>query len=438
MTKYVKSQEALPSNLHIWDPVPTQTAIMETKTVDFYPTSAIDSSDTISFVIPAMQKYMLDKVELVTELRVLTAAGHNPGPNNPVSTAPHLAAALFRNVDVSIAGVSLTQSFDNSYAMTKFWSDVLHHREGSHPILRRKEGLLLDWVHSKAHSENVEYFPELEDEVRPAPVNPNGKERCDRIQQGRTVCLVSEFNVSLFKQDKLLPTGLEIRVSLTKNYSEFILLSAANIADKLVFDNVVLRCSFQKPTDMIINLIEERLAKENAIYHADKTTLSFHSITAGAQEFTIDNLFNGTLPYYFLVGVQDRAAFGRNRTKNPFSLYPMKKVQLFVNGQEHFPKAIEKAEHDSTFMYEMFLNQSGYVNSGDTLLGHYYDCYPAMAFDLTQDKTQNQHGLNLVKSGTARLTIELPHVAPANQVLMVLAWYEQIVEITKDREVLLI
>ena len=100
MTKYVKSQEALPSNLHIWDPVPTQTAITETKTVDFYPTSAIDSSDTISFVIPAMQKYMLDKVELVTELRVLTAAGQNPAANNPVSTAPHLAAALFRNVDV--------------------------------------------------------------------------------------------------------------------------------------------------------------------------------------------------------------------------------------------------------------------------------------------------------------------------------------------------
>ena len=438
MTKYVKSQEALPSNLHIWDPVPTQTAIMETKTVDFYPTSAIDSSDTISFIIPAMQKYMLDKVELVTELQVLTAAGQNPARNNPVSTAPHLAATLFRNVDVTIAGVSLTQSFDNSYAMTKFWADVLHHREGTHPILRRKEGLLLDWVHSKEHSENVEYFPAEVDGVAQSPVNGNGKERCDRIQQGRTVCLVSEFNVSLFKQDKLLPTGLEIRVSLTKNYPEFILLSAAASTEKVVFDNVVLRCTFQKPTDMIISLIEERLAKDNAIYHADKTALSFHSITAGAQEFTIDNIFNGTLPYYFLVGVQDRAAFGRDRTKNPFSLHSMKKVQLFVNGQEHFPKAIEKTEHDSTFMYEMFLNQSGYINSGDTLLGHHYDCYPAMAFDLTQDRTQNQHGLNLVKSGTARLTIELPDVAPANQVLMVLAWYEQVVEITKDREILLV
>ncbi len=438
MTKYIKSQEALPSNLHIWDPVPTQTAIMETKTVDFYPTSAIDSSDTISFVIPAMQKYMLDKVELVTELRVLTAAGGNPEPNNAVSTAPHLAAALFRNVDVSVAGVSLTQSFDNSYAMTKFWSDVLHHREGTHPILRRKEGLLLDWVPSKAHSENVVYFPAEVDGVVPPPVNGNGKERRDRIQQGRTVCLVSDFNVSLFKQEKLLPAGLEIRVSLTKNYPEFILLSAANSTDKIVLDNIVLRCTFQRPTDMVINLIEERLAKDNAIYHADKTALSFHTITTGAQEFTIDNIFNGTLPYYFLIGVQDRAAFGRDRTKNPFSLHPMKKVQLFVNGQEHFPKPVERSDYDSTFMYEMFLNQSGYINNGDTLLGHHYDCYPAMAFDLTQDKTQNQYGLNLVRSGTARLTIELPDAAAANQVLMVLAWYEQIIEITKDRQILLI
>ena len=88
MTKYVKSREALPSNLHLWESAPTQTVIAETKTVDFYPTSSIESSDTVSFVIPPMQKYMLDKVEVVTEIRVLTADGGNPEENNNVSTAP--------------------------------------------------------------------------------------------------------------------------------------------------------------------------------------------------------------------------------------------------------------------------------------------------------------------------------------------------------------
>ena len=78
------------------------------------------------------------------------------------------------------------------------------------------------------------------------------------------------------------------------------------------------------------------------------------------------------------------------------------------------------------------------MNQGDTLLTHYYGAYPAMAFDLTQDASQNQRSLNLVKSGAARLVIGFENVAPVDQVLMVLAWYEQVVEISSDRQVHLI
>ena len=159
MTKYVKSREALPSSLHLWEGAPTQTVIAETKTVDLYPMSSIESSDTVSFVIPPMQKYMFDKVEVVTEIRVLTADGGNPEEKNSVSTAPHLAAILWRNVDINISGQSLSQSFDNSYSMFKFWDTVLHNCEGTHPILRQKEGFLLDWVDSKKDSENTTYYP---------------------------------------------------------------------------------------------------------------------------------------------------------------------------------------------------------------------------------------------------------------------------------------
>ena len=127
---YANSREALPANLHLWDTPATQTAILETKVWDIYPTNAIDGSDTISFVIPGTTKYMLEKVELISEIRVLNNDLTNPAANNDLSTAPHLAAALYRNVDVSIGGVSLTQSFDNSYAMSKFWSDMLHNRHG--------------------------------------------------------------------------------------------------------------------------------------------------------------------------------------------------------------------------------------------------------------------------------------------------------------------
>ena len=430
---YANSREALPANLHLWDTPATQTAILETKVWDIYPSNAIDSSDTISFVIPGTPKYMLEKVELISEIRVLNANLTAPAAKNSVSTAPHLAASLYRNVDVSIGGVSLTQSYDNSYAMVKFWTDMIHSRHSTYPLLSQKEGFTPDNVRSKADSENVEYFPE-----DGAATNHNGTIRAERIAQGQKVHLVSDFNVSLFKQDKLLPTGLDIRVNLTKNYSEFILLSAANKTEKVVFDSVILRCTFQRPTDVILNLINERLAKENARFHADKTILTFHPIAQGALELTIQNLFNGRLPFYFLIGVQDRAALARDRTKNPFSLYPLKKVQLYTNGVEHFSKPVEQTTHDNTFMWDMFLNQSGYINQGDTMLFDRYDTYPAMSFDLTQDKSVNAHGVNLSREGVARLTIGFEEETPANRVLMVLAWYEQIVEITKDRQVILV
>ena len=300
-------------------------------------------------------------------------------------------------------------------------------------MLWQKEGLLLDGSTTKGQTENVVYFP-----VGDAAYNSKGKIRAQRIGEGKKVSLISNLNVSLFNQEKLLPPNLQARISLTKNYSEFILLSAAADTSKVVFDNVILRCTFQRPVDMMLNLIEERLAQQNAIYHADKRVLSFHSISEGATEFTINNIFNGILPYCFLIGVQDRAAFGRTRTKNPYSLHPIHKIQLFIDGQDFFPRPIARTNTEFAVMYDTFLQQVGYPNNGDILLHSSYPAHPAMAFDLTADKTRNQQSLNLVKSGTARLTLGFGVPAPANQVLMVLAWYEQIIEITKDREITII
>ena len=434
MTKYIKSAEALPSNLHLWETVHTQTGIVETKTIDVFPTTSIEASDTLTFIIPAMSKLMLQNVQIVSEIRVLTATGGNPAANRPVGTAPHLAAALYRNVEIYAGSTSLVQSFDNAYAMTKFWETTLNIPSGARAHLHSKEGYYIDRVHSKEHSEDVDYFPDDGNVM-----NFGGKYRAENIAEGKKVCLVSDLDASLFKQDKLLPSELEIQVSLTKNYSEFILLSANNQTDKVVFDKVTLRCTFQRPQDSVLGIIEQRLAKENAIYHTDKSVLSFHAIPQGAGEMTLTSIFGSKLPHTFLVGVQDRSSFGKTRAKNPFTLYPMKSFQAYIDGQEHFPRAVELVgTNDYTYMWEALLDQSGHINNGDNLLEHYYAAYPAVMVDLTQDRSQNQRALNLQRSGTVRLQISFPEAAPAGRVLMILAWYDEVIEITKDRQVLVI
>ena len=434
MTKYVKSKEALPAELHMWDPRPTQTALYQTKILDIPPLTSIESSDTVPFIIPAIPKGMLESVEIVTELRVLKADGSDLDANTSVSTAPHLAAVLWKNVLVEIGGQNLTQNYDDCYQLFKFFDTIVHHRQGTAAALEIKEGLVLDTVDTKAKSEDVNYFPTAAAGAEaPEVVNLGAKKRAERIQ-GKKVCLVSDLDVPIFKQEKFLPCNLEINVQLTKSPTKHILLAAATDTSKISIDKLVLRCQFKFPTEVVYNILEERLARENAIFHADKHILTYRPIPAEVKSVTFDNLFTGPLPYFFYIGVQTR---GKALTSNPFSLHPINRIQLYVNGQQHFPEDIESTK-DSSYMFSAFSNECGRINGGDMLIASRYSTYPLFGFDLTQDKSQNQHGLNLQNSGNVRLSLGFEKETKATQVLMVLAKYEQVVEITKDREVILV
>ena len=434
MSKLSKSERVLPSKLHFWGSLPTQTAIKEVKRTDFYPLSSLDSSDTVNFRIPKTPHQMLDRVEIYTEFRVLTADDRNPAANNNVSTVPDLSGALWRNVDVTIGGVSITQSFDNSYAMAHFFDTVVHTTSAMRHFMFEKEGLLLDHVSDKATSENTVYYPT---EPNQTAANTSGLIRANRIARGQRVAIVSDLNVSLFKQEKLLLPDLDIDISLTKNDPGFILLSAGDKTERIKLDRVVLQCTFVKPDDLYLVALETRLLKSNASYHADKSVLTFQNIPAGSLNPTFDNLFQGDLPYFFYCAVQDRSAFGKDRTKNPYTFHKFTQINLTIDGDDYFPNPLKMIGDNHGIMYHEFLRSTGYINGGDTLIGAFYKPHQVMAFDLSQDKSQNQQGhLNLKRGGATRLSLTLPEPAAENQVLMILAYYERVIEITKDREVI--
>ena len=140
-----------------------------------------------------------------------------------------------------------------------------------------------------------------------------------------------------------------------------------------------------------------------------------------------------------MIGVQTRGALCRDRSKNPFSLHKMKRIQLYIDGQQHFPQDIESTNDNfDTYMLSTFLEESGRINGGDSAIYYNYNTYPMFAFDLTPDKSQNQQCLNLQKSGAARLIVGFEEDTSADYILMVLAYYDQVIEITKDREVIFV
>ena len=139
MTKYINSSEAITSNLMLWDPLHTQTSIQGTHVFEVYPQTSIDYSDTVSFLIKASPKLMIQNIEIVSQIRIVTANDTNPAANSNVSVVSNLANAIWRSVDLVIGGENLLQSFDNSYNIGSWFDITLNSSKMRAPYLLQKE-----------------------------------------------------------------------------------------------------------------------------------------------------------------------------------------------------------------------------------------------------------------------------------------------------------
>ena len=293
------------------------------------------------------------------------------------------------------------------------------------PYLLQKELFLMDDATTKENSENTIIYPAPVDDVAQQPVNKAALSRSKLIELGKTVTLISDLNSSLFKSGKLLPSNIDVRLSLTKNYDGYVLLETENGDHKVKFIKCYLRVTMQQPGDFCLNLMEQKLLKTPAIYQAEEGKVSFHSIAAGNEQVTINNLFpQGKLPIMFTFGVQDRTALGNARNKNPFTFHPMKKVQIYIDGKPYFPSALE----GKTMHFDSFYQTIGIEPSN-------YSIHPLIVVDLTADRTANKHHLNLSQSGEVKLDIEFEQAAGEGLILLVYSYYDRIIEINSDRAV---
>ena len=331
MSKYDSSSEAITSNLMLW-PVPnTQTAIVDTQTFEVASAAPIGYSDTLDFIIKAMPKHMIERIEIISEIRVLTATGGNPPATAvpQVSIISNVANALWRSVDVIIDNENLLQSFDNSYNIGAWFNIALNSPKSRAPILLKKELFLMDEGASYDTANDVIFPVAVEGQAQQVTTNTSSTTRAAIISEGKTVVLISDLNCSLLKTEKLLPTNMDIKISLTKNYDGYLLMDSLVGTHKIQFDKCYLRITAHQPSDLTIQLMEKRLKIEPALYHTEHGKVRFHPIPTGSQLFTINNLFpQGELPVLFTFGLQDRSALGNDRTVNPYVFGKIKKLKF--------------------------------------------------------------------------------------------------------------
>lgn len=427
-------------DLHLWDMSSTQVAVKESRVINYSPLTSIDNTETITFNIPAQPKLCLDFIEIVTKIKL----EHVPNEKPQVSVNNNLAASLWKNVSVSIGGVSITQSFDYSYAISSFFDIVLNAAPDRVDTLLYQEGFLMDQAIDKSSSESLVIYeipevaadgdtPKIE---RQTVGNTSAAKRIERFAidgpAGRVGTLIAPLACSLFQQNKLLPDNLEIQIGLTKKQDEFCLQAPQSTNARLKIVDVYLKVHYKILIDEALEAIELRLKKEPTKYEAEYKVVTLHQFPYSVKTYKFHNLFNtGRLPKMFVFGVNNRSAYGGTAHRNPWTFFPIEKVQCFVNGEAYYPKALEGQEE----LFNAFQEALGLKLKGASIITPYnFNIHNLIPIPLTADRTVRHH-LNLMSSGVVDLEIELAESTGTDYSLVCYAIYDRLIEIDSYRQI---
>ena len=448
MAKYVKSDEAITTDLLLWDIPRTETSVEDVETIEIYPINSIEKSETIDFEIPGFRALMLKSVDLIVKFNILTHDDKVPAANTNVSPINNFLHALWENVEVRVNGYNVEQSMSQSYNMRAFFETCLNSDSDRADQLALAELFIMDKGLSKIQNEHLVAYANTDNTE--VVLNESTHLRAERVSQGKDVTLIGKLKSSFLMQDKNLVTNLPIGITLTRNKERYCLLHADTEAYKINLKKVVLKCTFVRPKPQILRFLNEKLSKEPALYNSPRSEISTYTVPTGVDSFTIPNMYRENLPKFVVFALQNRESLSGDSHRNPYSYIPVERYKLMLDNDNYFPDSLEiigtaigngavKGVASNYSESALFLNQIytslGLEHRGSCLLnsknfqGHFM-----MTAALTPDRTAHKH-LNLQRKMDVKLEVILGHTSTAGHILVVYNLYDRFISIDSDRTV---
>jgi len=421
MSKFTDSEEAIPQELLLFSAKPTQVMIKDVHEVKYLPINSFENSDTVNFEIPAQRNLMIKNVEIVTQFQIRKGDG-SALKDDPVSLVANPANALWKQVDIVVNNkYQLSNPMQQSSTYETFFSTILNVDQERQEVIFSNQGFLLDEGSTKEKADE--------------PTNASAVRRSELIQNSKTVTMISDLNCNLLKTSNLLVTGLEFNVSLTKNKTDFLLLGGKEDGYSILVKKIYLKVTYVQPEEYYLGILEEELLKTPAIYDGHRAEISFFGITTGVSDYQFNNIFRGALPNFMVLCVQDRGAISGDLDKNPFTFYPFKSIQVYMNNREYFPEPLASSEEDNTLMMNHFYKALGYDIKGTCLINRdNFRAHFMIPIALARDRTVKFHH-NLQEVVDFKVDIVFEGLSKDNLVLMVYSVYDQLIKIDHERKI---
>ena len=287
----------------------------------------------------------------------------------------------------------------------------------------------------------------------PTQANPAASKRSTLFNNGRSVTLSSKFHCPLLNTTKCLPTNMNLRMSLTKNTDEFLLLCNADAGYSLSIEDCYLNVTYYRVRDEILELIEERLRKDPIPYFISKPEIIVRPVTQSSRIVRINDIFSDSiLPPYAFFMLQRSRDFEGYMSSNPFIMVPYKKFQLYRDGVPIFADPLEVGRirkiGDKDYQFKDFgeylrqlYHTLGKDTQGSCLINEsnfHLNFMTAISFGADRSSINDRH-LNLQEKASTSVEIDLgTETFPEDLILIVYAVFDRQIQIDSNRIVRII
>ena len=287
----------------------------------------------------------------------------------------------------------------------------------------------------------------------PTDVNPAASKRSALVNRGQSLTLNSKFQCPLLNTLKCLPTNMKLRLSLTKNKDEFLLLCGDDSHSySIVLEDCYILATYYRVRDEIHSLIEERLQKEPIPYFISRPEIIIRPVTQSSKIIRMSDVFSDTLPPYAFFTLQRSRDFDGRSNTNPFIFHGFKKFQFYRNGVPYFNDPLEVGTIDKlgdhNYVYSDFgeyfrqlYRTIGKDSKGNCLIdstNFHLNFMVGMSFGADRSSLTERH-LNLQEKASTYLEIDLGiEEIPEDLILIVYAVFDRQLQIDADRMVRII
>ena len=286
----------------------------------------------------------------------------------------------------------------------------------------------------------------------PTSANPAASIRSTRVNNGQSIILNSKFQNPLFNTSKCLPNNLKLRVTLTKNKDEFLLLCNDNAGYSVVLEDCYLNVTYYRVRDELLDLIQEKMTKDPIPYFISRPEIIIRPVTQSSRIIRMSDIFPDTLPPYAFFALQRSRDFDGQSKTNPYIFYPFKTFQFYRNGVPYFNDPLEvatiKEVRSGDYAYRDFAEymRQLYRTIGSDATGNclidstnfHLNFMAGISFGADKPSLAEKH-LNLQEKVSTYLEIDMGvEEVPQDLILIVYAVFDRQVQIDSHRMIRII